>query len=92
MKEGEITKMNDNPKTKLELKLSKISTNGSTETKTKKCKTTPSNKLSTMLEYGLKIRWIKAIITQAAMSKYRKIKSLDELAVIIVIITSRLIM
>lgn len=86
---GKITKINA---IKLELKVSKNSTSGNTETKTKKCKIAPSNTLSKVLEYGLEIWWIKSIVTQAVMSKYRKTKSLDELAMIIIIITSRQIM
>ena len=66
---GKITKINVIPATKLELKLSKDSTNGNTETETKKCKIIQSNTLSKELEYGLKLWWTKATITQAVMSK-----------------------
>ena len=51
---GKIIKTNVIPINKFELKLPKDSTNGNTETNTRKCKITPSNIFSRELEYGLK--------------------------------------
>ena len=51
---GKIIKTNVIPINKFESKLSKDSTDGNTETKTRKCKITPSNMFNRKLEYGLK--------------------------------------
>ena len=80
--DGKTIKTNAIPTIKSELKVSKNSTNGSTEPNINRCKIIPSNLFNVSLLYDLKMWWIKEITTQSTINKNWKMKSLDGAAII----------